>query len=99
MPRLANVFGEGLAEAHFAPLSLVNVAAKEVFGLVLVDELAYGMRSGVQAGADFIERGSVGRRMAHQHQRRQIRKRAEAFGDFGLTVLTGGVEGGRIGVT
>ena len=37
-----------------------------------------GARAGVQAGADLVERGAVGRRVAHQHQRVEIGESARA---------------------
>ena len=63
----------GVRAADFdrGAFGFVDVAAEEMGGLAALDEVADGGGSGVQAGADLIERGAVGRRVADQHQRRE----------------------------
>src|ERR1041384_8258046 len=69
------------------------MATKEVFRLVLFDELADRLRSGMNPSAHAIEFGFVRRCVADQHQRRERDKRLEAPGDILLAVFAGRIEG------
>ena len=53
---------------------LVDMAAEEVFGLMLLDELAHGAAAGVKAGSNAVEIGIERRRVADQHGRLQRRQ-------------------------
>ena len=76
----------------------MNVAAEKLLRLVLLDEIADCCGSAVQARLDLVERRSVRRRMADQHQRIKGGERLQACGEFGLAVLARSVErrGARI---
>ena len=52
----------------------------------------------MQARADLVERGAVGRRVADQHQRRQPAKRCQPLGDLRLAVFARRIERRGAGV-
>ena len=76
----------------------MNVAAEEISGLVLGDEVADGARAGVETGADLVERGAIGRRVADEDERVEGGEGGEVRGEFRLPVFAGGVEGRGAGV-
>src|SRR4051812_46563195 len=93
MPLLAYVARARLAKLRFNALRLVNVAAEEVRGLMLPDEVADGSGPAVQALADAVERRAVGRRVADQHQRSKPRETLQTLGELRLAVFAASVEG------
>ena len=89
--------GARLADFDGDALGFVNVAAEKMGGPAALDEVADGGGSGMQAGADLIERGAVGRGVADQDQRVQGGEGDEVFGDLRLGVFAGGIETRRFG--
>src|SRR5450432_44388 len=98
MPGLADVAGAGLADLDSDSFGFVDVAAEEVLGLVVLDEVADRGGARVKAGADAIKLGAVGRGVADEDQRREFGETLEALGKLGLGVFAGGVEGRGTGV-
>src|ERR1039458_6795925 len=95
MPGLAYVARARTAHGDVRVFRLVYVAAKEVVGLARGDEIADGRRTGVQARVNLVERRAVGRRVADQHQRLQVREPLEPLGKLYFAILAGPLEGGR----
>jgi hypothetical protein len=83
---------------HRDAFGLVNVSAKEVGGLPLLDELGDGARTGMQPGTNAVERGRVGRSVADEHQGVQFGEPRQTFGDLRLAVLSGRIERRRVGI-
>src|SRR5215472_3924719 len=98
MPLFADVAGPGLAHLDLDSLGFMDMAAIKVGGLLLLNELTDGMRAGMQAGPDLVERGAIRRRVADQDERSQIGKLAQPIAELGFAVLPGRVEGSRIRV-
>src|ERR1017187_410244 len=99
MPGLAYVARARTTHRDGRVFRLVYVAAKEVLGLARGDEIADGRRTGVQARVNLVERRAVGRRVADQHQRLQVREPLEPLGKLYFAILAGRVEGRRARIT
>src|ERR1035438_55654 len=98
MPGFADIPGARTPHFDGDAFGLVDVAAEEVLGLVFVDELAHGARSGMESWADLVERCAERWGVTHQHERSQLGELVEALGDLRLGVFSGGVEGRGAGI-
>jgi len=98
MPFLADVPRARAAELRLHPFGLVDVAAEEVFGLALLDEIAHRRGARVLALTDAVERCALGWRVADEDERIEFGKTLQPVGELSLRKLAGRVEGRRVGV-
>lgn len=70
----------------------MDVAAEEVLGLILFDEIAHRGGPGVQAGTNAVELGFKRRRVADEDERLQFGEPLEALGELRFGVLPRSVE-------
>src|SRR5262249_14254116 len=90
----ADVHRRCSANPSLDAFSFVNVAAKEIFGPVSLDEIADGSASRMKSVIDPIERCVVRRGMADQDQPVDSCERLEALSELLLGVCAWCVKGG-----
>src|SRR5437016_3225779 len=90
---LAHVAGTGLADRNVLSLGFVDMAAEEVCGLLLFDELAHSLRPGMQAALDAVQVGPERRGVAYQYQRIEVGEQREFRLDLLLGIFAWRIEG------
>src|ERR1035438_7297230 len=73
--------------------------AIEILRLFPQQKIAHGRGPAMQAGADLVERRTLRRAVADEHQRRESHEAFELLRQFRLAVFAGRVEGRWIGIS
>jgi CubicO group peptidase (beta-lactamase class C family) len=94
----ADVHGLRFADRGAGSGGLVDMPAEEVFGLLAQQKIAHGRGAGMQARTDLVERCTLRRAMADEHQRREPSEGFQLARQLRLAVFAGSMEGRRIGI-